>query len=200
MFSFCVFKNQLHITASTLIRHPEQSEGSNKTAVSSAPQLLAPQDGLYDNKNDCQIITLEKDDDIYKYLPDIAPSKVITLGGPYPFTKLRIILSTALGFAAGHNVECHFIKTFDFLNYVFPGHLFILETRRGDFFTFHENEGEQILTQEEIDQMPYPALTEKDLTMTSINMAQKLLEFYPKAETSKEPYYFYTPEYHKAKA
>ena len=144
------------------------------------------------------IITLEKDDDIYKYLPDEKPSCVITLGGPYPFTKLRIILSTALGFAAGHNVECHFIKTFDFLNDVFPGHLLTLETRRGDFFTFHENEGEKILTKEEIKQRPYPII--HDETDWPFNMAEKLIEFYPKAEISKEPYYFYTPEYRKAKA
>lgn len=148
------------------------------------------------SKTQQKIITLNKDDEIMHHFFDEKPDIIITLGGPYPFTRMRIILASAQGFAMGHNVDYQFIKTFDFLNHVFPNHFFMLETRRGDFFTFHKDLGEKLMTQKEIDILPYPILS--DEMINASNLAQKLIEFYPQATKTKEPYYFYTPQYLKS--
>ena len=149
------------------------------------------------SKNQSKIVTLKRDDEIAEHFWDEKPDVVITLGGPYPFTKLRIILATAQGFSAGHGVEYHFIKTFDFLNMISPGSLFALETRRGDYFAFQETLGEVIMTKEQVDQSNYPLVTD-DSSWGDINLAEKMIEFYPHLTTSKNPHYFYTPEYKKS--
>lgn len=146
-----------------------------------------------------QIITLPSDDALADHLDTtVTPKTIVTLAGPYPFTKLRILLSTAKGLAAGYGVPCRFIKTFDFLSYVFPDTLIALETRRGDYFTFHKDLGEQLLTKEAIEALPYPTMFDQDFADMDYNLAAKLLEFYPRAKLTDDPHYFYTPEYRKA--
>ena len=152
-----------------------------------------------DNGYRKETITLSSDDVLADYLQTATPPKaVITLSGPYPFTKLRILLSTAKGLAAGYDVPCRFIKTFDFLSYVFPDTLIALETRRGDYFTFHKDFGEQLLTKEAIQALSCPVMFDQDFSDGSYNLATKLLEFYPQAKLTNNPHYFYTPEYRKA--
>jgi len=155
-----------------------------------------------------KIMTLDTLEDLYKYLPDEKPDFVVTPGGPYPFTILRILLSTANGFARGHNIPCHLIKRFDFLNFVCPGHFFALETRRGDFFTYYEKTGEAMMTKEDVlafvRQHHIPLVSDADVLSEfaeeiTINLAEKLIEYYPHATILKEPYYLYTPQYKKAR-
>jgi len=158
------------------------------------------------------ITSLDRQEDIYKYLPDEKPDAVITPGGPYPFTRMRIFLATAYGYAQGHGIPCYLIKRFDFLGFAFPGHLLALETRRGDFFTYHKDLGEKLMARKEVlelvPQYKSKFVSDADIFQdisekVTFNLAEKLLAYYPQAKTEnkllKEPYYFLTPEYKKTK-
>jgi len=89
-----------------------------------------------------------------------------------------------------------------------PSHFFALETRRGDFFTYHEDLGEKLMSKEEVltfihsHENTHPLISDADIfeplsQKVTLNLAEKLIEYYPQATILKDPYYFYTPKYRK---
>ncbi|USO02486.1 MAG: hypothetical protein H6850_00605 [Alphaproteobacteria bacterium] len=155
-------------------------------------------------------VELDNEQDVYKHLPAEKYDGVVTPGGPYPFTRMRIFISTAYGYAQGYGIPCHLIKRFDFLGFVFPNYFLALETRRGDFFTYHQDLGEAIMSEQDVrkyaEKYKETFASDADIFQdmsgqVTFNLAEKLLAYYPiaKAEEKilKEPYYMLTPEYKK---